>query len=113
MKTIPVESARANLKKYLLESKATGPIVITHKGQPIGELTPRTDQDDLEMMVIASTRKFQAMLKRSLKSRTIPAEEFWKLVKQQTKSKASNGAKKRSVKRAKVVAKPRSRRASA
>jgi prevent-host-death family protein len=100
MKVVPLAEMKARLSAYVDECRSTGPVVITRNGRAAAVLVAPQDDDDLEMMLIASSPKFQAMLAKSRKSlnegKGIPSAEFWKLVSERSKSRqASSKSKKR------------------
>ena len=93
MKVVSLAEMKAKLSSYVDECRATGPVVITRNGRAAAVLVAPHDDDHLEMMLIASSPKFQAMLARSRKSLNeggIPSEEFWKMVNERSKARAAN-----------------------
>ena len=97
MRVAPVADVKAKLSAYLDECKTSGPLVITRNGRAVAILIAPEDEEHLEMMVIASSPKFQAMMERGRKAfregKTIPHDEFWKMVKRRTAARAKNGQK--------------------
>ncbi|HUE73893.1 MAG TPA: type II toxin-antitoxin system Phd/YefM family antitoxin [Pirellulaceae bacterium] len=94
MKVVSLAEMKAKLSSYVDECRATGPVVITRNGRAAAVLVAPHDDDHLEMMLIASSPKFQAMLAKSRKSlnegKGIPSEEFWKMVNERSKARAAS-----------------------
>jgi len=88
MRTASVTELKVHLSDYLDQIQEQGPIVVTRNGKVVAMLSP-FDDDDLEMMQIAQTPQFQAMIEQSRQSikdgKGLTSEEFWKLIDEQSK----------------------------
>jgi len=74
MQVVPLSKAKAQLSKYarLCHKEA---VVVTVNDTPAFELTPLNGDDDLIDQLIAHNPKFRAMLRRSLRCKSISIEE--------------------------------------
>jgi prevent-host-death family protein len=67
-----------------IESCKSSPVVVTKNGKPAAVLVSVTDDDELESILLACSRRFQRLLERSNREidqgKGIPHDEFWKLV---------------------------------
>ncbi len=81
MKTVPLADVKARLSAYVDECGAEGPIVITRNGKAVAVLLTPRDDDDLERLVLARSRQFQALLDRSRQSiregKGLSEKDFW------------------------------------
>lgn len=93
MRIAPLADVKARLSAYVDECGAEGPLVITRNGKTAAVLLVPEDDDDLERLLLARSRRFQALLERSRKSirqrRGLSAGEFWKAVDQRTSKRKS------------------------
>jgi prevent-host-death family protein len=84
MKIAPVAEVKAHLSAYLDECERDGPIVITRNGKAVALLLAPTDDEDLERLLLARSRQFQALLARSRRSikagKGLSSQRFWKAV---------------------------------
>jgi prevent-host-death family protein len=99
MKIASVADIKARLSAYLKESEE-GPVVVTRNGKAVAVLVAVTDDDELERLVLAHSRKFQALLDKSRrqidKTGGIPHDQFWCEVKAKSHKPASkNGRRSR------------------
>ncbi len=69
-----------------ISSDVRRPTIITRNGKAVGVLIAPLDDDDLEMLMVARSPRFQGLLgksRRSLKvGKGLASEEFWKAVAQ-------------------------------
>ena len=98
MKKASVADVKARLGAFLNESQ-NGPVVVMRNGKPIAVLMGVHDEDELERLVFASSRRLQDILARGRQEiregRGIPNEEFWKQVEAaQPSEKRTRGKKK-------------------
>ena len=74
---------KARFATYLNESHK-GPIVVTRDGNPVAVLMGVHDEDELDRLIFASSRRLHEILEAGRKElregRGIPNEEFWKQV---------------------------------
>jgi prevent-host-death family protein len=89
MRIAPLADVKARLSGYLEQCEKEGPIVITRNGRPVAVLVTPVDDDDLEGLLLARSRRFQALLDKSRRSirsgKGLPHKEFWKAVAQRRK----------------------------
>jgi len=92
MKIAPLADVKARLSAYLDECEAEGPVVITRNGKVAAILLAPKDEEDLERLVLAHSRRFQALLEKSRRSikagKGVSHNEFWKTVAQRHKAKS-------------------------
>jgi len=97
MRIAPLADVKARLSAYLERCEAEGPIVITRNGKAVALLLAPYDDDDLERLMLARSRRFQALLKRSRKSikegRGLSEREFWKAVQARSRGRQSGKRK--------------------
>src|SRR5215204_5686595 len=81
MKTASIGEVKSRLGAIVDESKDE-PVVITRNGRPVAVLYAVTDEDELERLLLASSRRFQEVLEVSrqqfLDGHGIKHEDFWK-----------------------------------
>jgi prevent-host-death family protein len=86
MKIATLADVKTHLSAYIEQCIAEGPIVITRNGKPAVVMVAPIDDEDLENLVLARSRRFQAMLEKSRQSieegRGLSEEEFWTAVEQ-------------------------------
>jgi prevent-host-death family protein len=84
MRIAPLADVKARFSAYLERCETEGPIVITRNGRAVGVLIAPLDDDDLEMLLMARSPRFQALLdlsRRSIKAgKGLSEKEFWKAV---------------------------------
>ena len=99
MRIAPLADVKARLSAYVDQVEREGPIVITRNGRAVAVLLAPLDDDDLERLILARSRPFQALLEKSRQSirggRGLPHKEFWKAVARRTKRKRSVGPRPR------------------
>ena len=86
MRIAPLADVKARLSAYLDRCEKEGPIVITRNGTAVGVLIAPLDDDDLEMLLLARSPRFQALLDQSRASikagKGLSRKDFWKAVAQ-------------------------------
>jgi len=84
MRIAPLADVKARLSAYLEQCEMEGPIVITRNGKAVAVLLAPMDDDDLESLLLARSRRFQAMLNKSRESikagKGLSSSDFWKAV---------------------------------
>jgi prevent-host-death family protein len=103
MKVASVADVKARLSAYL-KASAEGPVVVTRNGKAVAVLLGVADDDELERLLLAHSRKLRAILdaadRRIDEGAGIGHQEFWQRVEAAGRSRQENGsAKKRSTKR--------------
>ena len=103
MKIASVADVKARLSAYLKDS-AAGPVVVTRNGKAVAVLLGISDDDELERVLLAHSRKLRAILdaaeRRIDEGAGIGHEEFWQQVESANRARRDNGStKKRRAKR--------------
>ena len=103
MKIASVAEVKARLSSYL-KASATGPVVVTRNGKAVAVLLGVHDDDELERMLLAHSRKLRAILdaadRRIDEGAGIGHDQFWQEVESATQPRAGPGnGKKRLTKR--------------
>ena len=100
MKIAPLADVKASLSAYLDECEAEGPVVITRNGKVAAILLAPKDEEDLERLILAHSRRFQALLEKSRRSikagKGVSHNEFLKTVAQRHKAKGASRVRRRS-----------------
>jgi len=100
MKIAPLADVKARLSAYLDECETDGPVVITRNGKVAAILLAPKDEEDLERLILAHSRRFQALLEKSRRSikagEGVSHNEFWKTVAQRHKAKGASIVRRRS-----------------
>jgi prevent-host-death family protein len=98
MKVAALADVKAHLSAYLDECENEGPIIITRNGKAAAVLLAPKDNDELERLMLAHSRRFQALLgksRRSIKAgKGVAQDEFWKAVKRPHQGKRLSQARK-------------------
>ena len=84
MRIAPLADVKARLSAYLERCETEGPIIITRNGRAAGVLIAPLDDDDLEMLMVARSPRFQALLDKSRQSikagKGLSRKGFWETV---------------------------------
>jgi prevent-host-death family protein len=87
MRIAPLADVKAKLSAYIEQSETEGPVVITRNGKAVAVLVSPVDDDDVENLVLARSRRFQKLLSKSQASikagRGLSSNEFWRAVAKQ------------------------------
>jgi prevent-host-death family protein len=83
MKIASVADVKANLSAYIKASEDEL-VVITKNGKPVAVLLPMQDDDELERLALAYSRRFQAILQKARQQVQagggIAHDDFWREV---------------------------------
>ena len=84
MKIAALADVKAHLSAYVDECENEGPVIITRNGKAAAVLLAPKDDDDLERLMLAHSRRFQSLLSKSRRSikagKGVSHDEFWKVV---------------------------------
>src|SRR6266853_6880697 len=98
MKIASVADVKARLSSYL-KASVTGPVVVTRNGKAVAVLLGVEDDDELERLLLAHSRKLRAILdaadRRIEEGAGIGHDEFWKKVESTHRSREANGSGKK------------------
>src|SRR5262245_41768441 len=93
MKIASVAEVKARLSSYL-KASATGPVVVTRNGKAVAVLLGVQDDEELERLLLANSRKLRAILdaadRRIEEGAGIGHDEFWKEVESANRSREGN-----------------------
>jgi antitoxin (DNA-binding transcriptional repressor) of toxin-antitoxin stability system len=79
-KATPIASFKARLSEHLQEL-AQGPLVVTRHGRPVAiVLSPPSDPEDLDSLLLAYDPGFWEIVRKSEQSRLLSSDEFWRRV---------------------------------
>lgn len=99
MKIAALADVKAHLSAYVDECESEGPVIITRNGKAAAILLAPKDDDDLERLMLAHSRRFQSLLSKSRRSikvgKGVSHEEFWKTVARRRRAKLSSQARKK------------------
>jgi len=97
MKIPYVADIKARFSSYLNET-AAGPVVVTRNGKAVAVLLGVEDDDELERLLLAHSRKLRAILdaadRRIDEGKGIGHEEFWRRVVGRKRARVNGGGKK-------------------
>jgi prevent-host-death family protein len=102
MKIAALADVKAHLSAYVDECENEGPIIITRNGKAAAVLLAPKDNDDLERLMLAHSRRFQSLLSKSRRSikagKGVSHGEFWKAVGRRRRAKLPSQVRKRNQK---------------
>jgi prevent-host-death family protein len=94
MKIASVAEVKARLSSYL-KASATGPVVVTRNGKAVAVLLGVDDDEELERLLLAHSRKLRAILdaaeRRIEETGGIPHDVFWREVEAESRADVSKG----------------------
>jgi prevent-host-death family protein len=94
MRIASVAEVKARLSAFLKES-AAGPVVVTRNGKAVAVLLGVHDDEELERLLLAHSRKLAAILdaaeRRIEEGGGIPHDEFWRQVEAESREDADKG----------------------
>ena len=94
MRIAPLSEVKSRLSAYVEECEMDGPIIITRSGRAVAVLLAPMDDDDLERLILAHSRRLHRLLVRSRQSieagKGLTPDEFWRTVAE--KRRAQNHA---------------------
>jgi len=83
MNIAPLADVKARFSEYIKKTQE-GPVVVTKNGRPVALLLNIADEDDLERVLLANSKKFQALLDaaehRIKETGGISHEDLWAAV---------------------------------
>jgi prevent-host-death family protein len=98
MKIATVAAVKAQLNSYL-KASTTGPVVVTRKGKAVAVLLGVENDEELERLLLAHSRKLRAILeaadRRIEEGAGIGHEAFWQQVESATRAREENGSRKK------------------
>jgi prevent-host-death family protein len=93
MRIAPLADVKARLSAYVKQCEMDGPVVITRNGRAVAVLLAPADDDDLERLLLARSRRLQRLLARSRQSLRagdgLAQKEFWEVVAERHRKKRS------------------------
>jgi prevent-host-death family protein len=102
MKIAALADVKAHLSAYVDECENEGPVIITRNGKAAAVLLAPKDDEDLERLMLAHSRRFQSLLNKSRRSikagKGVSHSEFWKTVVRRHRTKRPSKVRKRSLK---------------
>ena len=83
MRIAPVAEIKAQLSAFIKASEES-PVVVTKNGKPVAVLIGTSDEDEIERLVLAHSKKLRAVLEaaemRIQATGGIPHDDFWRQV---------------------------------
>jgi prevent-host-death family protein len=99
MKIAALADVKAHLSAYVDECEKEGPVIITRNGKAAAVLLAPKDDDDLERLMLAHSRRFQSLLAKSRRSikagKGVSHDEFWKIVARRHQAKRASQVRKK------------------
>ncbi len=87
MKIAPIAEIKAQFSSFVKASQEE-PVIVTKNGKPVAVLLAISDEDEIERLLLAYSKKFQALLEaaeqRIQETGGIRHEDFWKAVEAET-----------------------------
>ena len=83
MKIAPIAEIKAQFSSFVKASEE-GPVIVTRNGKPVAVLLAISDEDEIERLLLAYSKRFQALLetaeRRIQETGGVGHEDFWKAV---------------------------------
>jgi prevent-host-death family protein len=99
MKIATLADVKARLSADVDECETEGRVIITRNGKAAAVLLAPKDNDDLERLMLAHSRRFQSLLSQSRRSikagKGVSHDEFWKIVARRHRAKRPSRVRKR------------------
>ncbi len=90
MNIAPLADVKARFSAYIKKTQE-GPVVVTKNGRPVALLLNIADEDDLERVLLANSKMFQALLdaaeQRIKETGGISHEDVWAAVEGETQNR--------------------------
>ena len=87
MKIAPIAEIKAKFSSFVKASEEE-PVIVTKNGKPVAVLLAISDEDELERLLLAHSKKFRALLEaaeqRIQETGGIRHEDFWKAIEAET-----------------------------
>jgi prevent-host-death family protein len=87
MKIAPIAEIKAQFSSFV-KASAEEPVIVTKNGKPVAVLLAISDEDELERLLLAHSKKFRALLEaaeqRIQETGGIRHEDFWKAIEAET-----------------------------
>ena len=94
MKIAALADVKAHLSAYVDECENEGPVIITRNGKAAAVLLAPKDDDDLERLILAHSRRFQHLLEKSRRSlkagKGVSHDKLWKTVARRHRAKTAS-----------------------
>jgi prevent-host-death family protein len=98
MKIASVAEIKARLSSYL-KASTSGPVVVTRNGKAVAVLIGVEDDEEVERLLLAHSRKLRALLdaadRRIDEGKGISHDEFWQQVESANQAREPNGSGKK------------------
>ena len=98
MKIAALADVKARLSAYVDECETEGPVIITRNGRAAAVLLAPKDNDDLERLMLAHSRRFLSLLSKSRRSvkagKGVSHDEFWKAIDRRHRAKRPSRVRK-------------------
>jgi len=91
MKIAPIAEIKAQFSSFVKASKEE-PVIVTKNGKPVAVLLAISDEDEIERLLLAYSKKFRALLQaaeqRIQETGGIRHQDFWKAIEAETTSES-------------------------
>lgn len=83
MKIAPIAEVEAQFGSFLKASEE-GPVIVTENGKPVAVLLAISDEDEIERLILAYSKKFRSLLEaaeqRIQETGGVRHADFWKAI---------------------------------
>ncbi len=87
MKIAPIAEIKAQFSSFVKASEEE-PVIVTKNGKPVAVLLAISDEDEIERLLLAYSKKFRALLdaaeQRIQETGGIRHEDFWEMIETET-----------------------------